>query len=69
MGAPLMTETERCHMLADYLGGERVHIVARRYRVHISYPAILARRSGVTLRKAEPVRRKIAATLRRRAHG
>lgn len=50
MSAPRLTEAEKQKILAAYVAGEKVQVIALMAGVDESYPAHLARRRGIPRR-------------------
>lgn len=51
MSAARLSERDKAEILKAYKAGEPIKDIASRFRVDQSYPTLLARRRGVTLRE------------------
>lgn len=50
MSAPRLTADQKGAIVAEYVAGVKVEAIAASYRVHSSYPGLLAKRRGLRQR-------------------
>jgi len=60
MSAPRLSRERKHEIINAYLAGEKVDLIAAQFGVHHTYPGILAKRYGKTLRGNLKPSRKIA---------